>query len=135
MQQKNCETTHVTLCNSAAACLATAWQDKLLRKLRSVTGPLRILIKHWRYRNYDFQPLNLEDTPIIREKTACVVLHSNATFTHKATSPLAAEFPAASIFLLFFICLIPHENRVYAFASVVVMNYKSKKHDFPGFWQ
>ena len=36
----------------------------------------------------------------------------------------------------FFICLIPHENKVYGFVSVVVMNYKSKKtHDFPGFWE
>ena len=39
-QQKNCETTHVTLCNSPATCLATALRDKLLRKLHSVTGPL-----------------------------------------------------------------------------------------------
>ena len=42
-QQKNCETTHVTLCNSPATCLATALRDKLLRKLHSVTGPLRII--------------------------------------------------------------------------------------------
>ena len=39
-QQKNCETTHVTLCNSPATCLAIALRDKLLRKLHSVTGPL-----------------------------------------------------------------------------------------------
>ena len=49
------------------------------------------------------------------------------------SSPPASEFPAASIF--FFICLIPDENKVYGFVSVVVMNYKSKKHDFPGFWE
>ena len=45
--------------------------------------------------------------------------------------PPASEFPAASIF--FFICLIPHDNKVYGFVSVVVINSKSKKHDFPGF--
>ena len=39
-QQKNCETTHVTLCDSPATCLATALRDKLLTKLHSVTGPL-----------------------------------------------------------------------------------------------
>ena len=39
-QRKNCETTHVTLCNSPATCLATALRDKLLRTLHSVTGPL-----------------------------------------------------------------------------------------------
>ena len=39
-QQKNCEANHVTLFNSPATCLAIALQDKLLRKLRSVTGPL-----------------------------------------------------------------------------------------------
>ena len=39
-QQKNCETNHVTLCNSPATCLAMVLRDKLLRKLRSVTGPL-----------------------------------------------------------------------------------------------
>ena len=33
-QHKNCETTHVTQCNSPAACLATALWDKLLRKLQ-----------------------------------------------------------------------------------------------------
>ena len=38
-QQKHCETTHVTLCNSPATCLATALRDKLLRKLHNVTGP------------------------------------------------------------------------------------------------
>ena len=38
-QQKNCETTHVTLRNSPATCLATALRDKLLRKLHSGTGP------------------------------------------------------------------------------------------------
>ena len=38
-QQKKCETTHVTLCNSPATCLAMALRDKLLRKLHSVTGP------------------------------------------------------------------------------------------------
>ena len=37
-QQNDYETAHVTLCNSLAACLATALEDKLLRKLRSVTG-------------------------------------------------------------------------------------------------
>ena len=42
-QQKNCKTTHVTLCNSPATCLATALRDKLPRKLRSVTGPLQSL--------------------------------------------------------------------------------------------
>ena len=41
-QQKNCDTTHVTLCNSPATCLATALRDKLLRKLHSVTGPLML---------------------------------------------------------------------------------------------
>ena len=46
------------------------------------------------------------------------------------SSPPTSEFPAASIF--FFICLIPHENKVYGFVSVVLMNHKSKKHDFPG---
>ena len=30
--------------------------------------------------------------------------------------------------------MIPYENKVYGFVSVVVMNYKSKKHDFPGVW-
>ena len=35
-QQKNCEATIVTLCNSPATCLATALRDKLLRKLHSV---------------------------------------------------------------------------------------------------
>ena len=29
-------------------------------------------------------------------------------------------------FSLFFICLIAHENEIYGFVSVVVMNYKSK---------
>ena len=38
-QQKDCETTHVTMCNSPATYLATALRDKLLRKLHSVTGP------------------------------------------------------------------------------------------------
>ena len=38
-QQKHCETTHVTLCNSPATCLAMALRDELLRKLHSVTGP------------------------------------------------------------------------------------------------
>ena len=38
-QQKHCETTHVTLCNSPATCRAMALRDKLLRKLHSVTGP------------------------------------------------------------------------------------------------
>ena len=47
-------------------------------------------------------------------------------------SPPASEFPAASIFLLFFICLIPHDNNVYGFVSLV-MKYKSKIHDFLGF--
>ena len=42
-QQKNCKTTHVTLCNSPATCVATALRDKLMRKLQSVTGPLLIL--------------------------------------------------------------------------------------------
>ena len=36
-------------------------------------------------------------------------------------------------YMYFFICLIPHENKVYGFVFVVVMNHKSKKHDFPGF--
>ena len=38
------------------------------------------------------------------------------------SSPPASKFPAASIF--FFICLIPHKNKVYGFVSVVnvVMN-------------
>ena len=49
------------------------------------------------------------------------------------SSPPASEFPAASIF--FFIFLIPHENNVYGFISVVVTNYKSKKHNFPGLWE
>ena len=39
-QQKNCETTHVTLRNSPATCIAAALRDKLLKKLHSVTGPL-----------------------------------------------------------------------------------------------
>ena len=39
------------------------------------------------------------------------------------SSPPASEFPAASIF---FICLIPHKNKVYGFVYVVVMNFKSK---------
>ena len=39
-QQKDCETTHDTLCNSPATCLGFALADKLLRKLHSVTGPL-----------------------------------------------------------------------------------------------
>ena len=39
-QQKHCETTHVTLCNSPAICLATTLRDKLLKKMHSVTGPL-----------------------------------------------------------------------------------------------
>ena len=39
-QQNNCETTHVTLCNSPATCLSMPLQDKLLRKVHSVTGPL-----------------------------------------------------------------------------------------------
>ena len=47
--------------------------------------------------------------------------------------PPTSEFPAASIFFKFFICLIPRENKVYGFVSVVAMNYKSKKHDFPDF--
>ena len=48
-----------------------------------------------------------------------------------------SEFPAASIYIyiFFFICLIQHENKVYGFVSVVVMNYKSEKQDFPGFGQ
>ena len=33
----------------------------------------------------------------------------------------------------FFICLIPHENKVYGFVSVVVMNCKFKKTRFSGF--
>ena len=33
----------------------------------------------------------------------------------------------------FFICLIPHENNVYGFVSVVVMNCKFKKTRFSGF--
>ena len=41
-QQKNCETTHVTLCNSPANFLAVPLRDKLLRKLHSVTGPLNL---------------------------------------------------------------------------------------------
>ena len=41
-QQKNCETTHVTLCNSPANFLAVPLRDKLLRKLHSVTGPLSL---------------------------------------------------------------------------------------------
>ena len=36
-QQKNCETTHVTLSNYPATCLVMALRDKLLRKLHSVT--------------------------------------------------------------------------------------------------
>ena len=46
-QQNNCETTHVTLCNSPATCLATALRDKLrlLRKLHNVTGPLGLSSK------------------------------------------------------------------------------------------
>ena len=40
-QQKDCETTNVTLCNSPATCLTMALQDKLLRKLLSVTAPLQ----------------------------------------------------------------------------------------------
>ena len=49
----------------------------------------------------------------------------------------ASEFPAASNFFVFIICLIPYENKVYKFISVVVMNYKfwrvlwvSSKHMF-----
>ena len=42
VKQNNCETAHVTLCNSSATCLATALREKLLRKLHSVTGPLRV---------------------------------------------------------------------------------------------
>ena len=42
-QHKNCEATHVTLCNSPATCLATALRDELLRKLHNVTGPLLLL--------------------------------------------------------------------------------------------
>ena len=38
-QKKNCEKTHVTLCNSPATCLAMALQENLLRKLHSVRGP------------------------------------------------------------------------------------------------
>ena len=38
-QQQKREDNHVTLCNSPATCLVTALRDKLLRKLRSVTGP------------------------------------------------------------------------------------------------
>ena len=38
-QQKNCKTTHVTLCNSPATCLTMPLLDKFLRKLHSVTGP------------------------------------------------------------------------------------------------
>ena len=32
----------------------------------------------------------------------------------------------------FFICLIPYENKVHGFVSVVVMIYKFKKHDLMG---
>ena len=57
--------------------------------------------------------------------------HTEKKFT--LSSPPASEFPATSIF--FFICSIPHENKVHGFVSVVVMNYKFKKHDFSGFWE
>ena len=49
--------------------------------------------------------------------------------------PPASEFPAASNFFKFFICLIQYENKVYGFVSVVVMNYKFKKHDLPSVWR
>ena len=45
------------------------------------------------------------------------------------SSPPASEFPAASIYF-FKICLIPHDNKVYGFVSVVVI--KSKKTRFSG---
>ena len=46
----------------------------------------------------------------------------------------ASEFLATSNFFLFFIYLIPYENKVYGFVSVVVnqMNYKLKNHNLPG---
>ena len=46
IQQRNCKTTHVTLCNSLATGLAMALWEKLLRKLHSVTGPWHRLQVH-----------------------------------------------------------------------------------------
>ena len=47
------------------------------------------------------------------------------------SSPPASEFPTASN-SSFFICYIPHENKVNGFVSVVVMNCKFKKTRFAG---
>ena len=41
VQQKNCETTPVTLCNPPATCFATPLREKLTIKLQSVTAPYK----------------------------------------------------------------------------------------------
>ena len=82
-QQKDCETNHVTRCNSPAACLATPLRDKLLKKLHSVTGHLsfsivlakRAIVEQWTNQLGFFSYKQFHRTFVILMREIAVALH------------------------------------------------------------